>query len=206
MSSQSPAAKAKSLGKGEGGLRRGVIAGQKQACIARRGTCSWTGAVIVPSGMRRLALLVAGPAALLAAVAALALSSGGRAAPAPPCGSERPRGLPGEAVELTAGEGIWSAWIAYPPVAGETITVLWRLDGFVPGELQLSGADAQGHRLAVEFGPSPVIPQLRGGGLAWPRPGREWGSRVLFSHPGCWRLEAGAGDRRGELVLWVRRS
>ena len=160
--------------------------------------------MIVPSGMGRLALLVAGPAALLAVVAALALSSGGRAAPAPPCGSERPRGLPGEAVELTAGEGIWSAWIAYPAEAGERITVLWRLDGFVPGPLELSGADAQGHRLAVEFGPSPVIPQLRGGGLVWPRPGREWGSRVLFSHPGCWRLEVGAGDRRGELVLSVR--
>jgi hypothetical protein len=155
--------------------------------------------------MRRVVLLAAGAVALLVAVAALALSSGGRAAPSPLCGAERPRGLPGEAVELTAGDGIWSAWIAYPPVARERITVLWRADGFVPGGLELSGAHAQGHRLAVEFGPSPVIPQLRGGGLVWPRPGREWGARVLFSHPGCWRLEVDAGGRRGELVLWVRR-
>jgi hypothetical protein len=154
--------------------------------------------------MRRLVLLAAGPVTLLAFVAALALSSGGRAAPAQACGGERPRGLPGEAVELTAGEGIWSAWITYPPVAGETITVLWRANGFVPGRLGLSGADAQGHRLAVEFGPSPVIPQLRGGGLVWPRPGREWGARVLFTYPGCWRVEVAAGGRRGELALWVR--
>lgn len=159
--------------------------------------------MIVPSGMRRLALLAAGPAALLVAVASFALSSGGRAAPDPPCGTERPRGLPGDAVELTAGEGIWSAWIAYPPVAGELITVLWRADGFVPGQLELSGADANGHRLAVEFGPSPVLPQLRGGGLAWPRPGREWGSRILFAQPGCWRLEIDAGGRQGALVAWV---
>jgi len=160
--------------------------------------------VIVPPGMRRFVLFAAGPVAVLAAVAGLALASGGRAAPAPPCGTEQPRGLPGEAVELTAADGIWSAWISYPPVAGERITVLWRADGFVPGQVELSGADAQGHRLAVEFGPSPVIPQLRGGGLVWPRPGRESGSRVLFSHPGCWRLEVDAGGRRGELVLWVR--
>jgi len=156
--------------------------------------------------MRRLALLAAGPVALLLAVIALALSSGGRAAPAPPCGAERPRELPGEAVELTAGERIWSAWISYPPIAGESITVLWRAEGFVPAGLALSGADANGNRLAVEFGPSPVVPQLRGGGLVWPRPGREWGSRVLFANPGCWRLEVEAGGRRGELALWVRAS
>jgi hypothetical protein len=81
--------------------------------------------------------------------------------------------------------------------------VLWRAEGDAPGPLELSGADANGHRLAVEFGPSPVLPQLRGGGLAWPRPGREWGSRVLFPQPGCWRLVVDAGGRRGELVLWV---
>lgn len=160
--------------------------------------------MIVPSGMRRLVLLAAGPVALLVAVTGFALTSGSRAAPVPPCGTERPRGLPGEAVELTAGDGIWSAWIAYPPVARERITVLWRADGSVPGRLELSGAHAQGHRLAVEFGPSPVIPQLRGGGLVWPRLGREWGSRILFPHPGCWRLEVDAGGRHGELVLWVR--
>lgn len=152
--------------------------------------------------MRRVALLAAGPAALVAAIWALAASAGGTIAP-PPCASERPRGLPGEAEELTAGEGIWSAWLAYPPTAGEAITVLWRAEGDAPGPLELSGADANGHRLAVEFGPSPVLPQLRGGGLAWPRPGREWGSRVLFPQPGCWRLVVDAGGRRGELVLWV---
>lgn len=154
--------------------------------------------------MRRLLLLAAGPCALLLALAGLALSSGGRAAPTAPCAGERPRELPGDAVELTAGEGIWSAWIAYPAVANESITVLWRAEGDVPRRLELSGADTLGHRLAVEFGPSPVIPQLRGGGLMWPRPGREWGSRVLFTHPGCWRLEAEAGGRRGQLLVWVR--
>jgi hypothetical protein len=121
------------------------------------------------------------------------------------CGAEYPRDLPGDAVELTAGEGLWSAWLTYPPIVGETITVLWRAEGFVRPTLDLRGRDSFGHRLAVEFGPSPVLPQLRGGGLLWPRGGREWGSRLLFPHPGCWKLEADAGGRRGELEIWVRR-
>ena len=149
--------------------------------------------------------LLGGPLAVVAALAGLALVSGGTEGPPAGCEEQRARDLPGEAAELTAGEAVWSAWITYPPVAGETITVLWRAEGFVPGALRLSGADQYGHRLAVEFGPSPVIPQLRGGGLQWPRVGREWGSRVLFSHPGCWRLEVDAGTKRGELTLWVRR-
>ena len=142
--------------------------------------------------------------AVLAAIAGLALTSGDRAAPTARCTGAAPRDLPGAAVELTAGEGLWSAWLTYPPVAGETITVLWRAEGFVEDGLDLSGADGEGRRLAVEFGPSPVLPQLRGGGLRWSRGGREWGSRLLFSHPGCWRVEVDAGGRRGDLTLRVR--
>ena len=154
--------------------------------------------------MSRVVLLVAGPAALLAAVAGLAAASGGRAGPSASCAPERPRDLPGEAVELPAGEAMWSAWLAHPPLEGETITVLWRAETVEEGGLALSGADRDGHRLAVEFGPSPVLPQLRGGGLSWPRPGREWGTRVLFPHAGCWRLKTEAGGREGDVTVWVR--
>jgi hypothetical protein len=161
----------------------------------------------VPSPQaRRAALLSAGPLALLLGVTALALAAGGRAGPTAPCSGAEARDLPGEVVELTAGEGLWSAWLAHPPVAGDVITVLWRAEGSVPPEFALTGVDAGGHRLGVEFGPSPVLPQLRGGGLRWPRPGREWGTRVVFPTPGCWRLEAEAGERRGALTLWVRRA
>jgi hypothetical protein len=83
--------------------------------------------------------------------------------------------------------------------------VLWRAEGFVPPQFKLTGTNANGDRLAVEFGPSPVLPQLRGGGLQWPRVGREWGSHVRFSHPGCWQLRVNAGARHGELTLWVQR-
>jgi hypothetical protein len=153
----------------------------------------------------RAVLLLAGPFVVLASLAGLALGAGGRTGPPGSCAEQRAADLPGGAVELTAGAGVWSAWITYPAVVGETITVLWRVEGFVPGNLRLTGADTFGHRLAVAFGPSPVLPQLRGGGLRWPRSGREWGTRVLFSHPGCWRLQAAAGERRGDLTLWVRR-
>ena len=155
---------------------------------------------------RRAALLSAGPLALLVGVTTLALAAGGRAEPAAPCSGEEARDLPGDAVELTAGEGLWSAWITYPPTAEEVVTVLWRAEGSVPPDLALTGVDARGGRLAVQFGPSPVLPQLRGGGLRWPRPGREWGTRLAFPHPGCWLLEAEAGERRGRLLLWVRRA
>jgi hypothetical protein len=161
----------------------------------------------VPSPQaRRAALLSAGPLLVLAGLAALALASGGRAGPSAPCSGEEPRDLPGEAVELTAGDGLWSAWLAHPPVAGEVATVLWRAEGAVPPELAVTGVDGRGGRLAVEFGPSPVLPQLRGGGLRWPRPGREWGTRLAFPHAGCWLVEAAAGERRGSLLLWVRRA
>jgi hypothetical protein len=150
-------------------------------------------------------LLLGGTLAVAVSLAGLALTSGGTEGPPTRCEVPRARGLPGAVVELTAGEAVWSAWITYPPVAQETITVLWRAEGFVPGGLRLSGADDSGHRLAVEFGPSPVLPQLRGGGLQWPRIGREWGSRIVFSHPGCWRVTVDAGGKRGGLTLWVHR-
>lgn len=159
----------------------------------------------MPTPQRRAFLLLIGPVAVLAGLAGLALASGDPTGPHAPCSRAEPRDLPGAAVELGAGNRIWSAWITYPPVAGETITVLWRAEGFVPPRFRLAGADADGHRLAVEFGPSPVLPQLRGGGLQWPRIGREWGTHVRFSHPGCWRLRVSAGERRGGLTLWVRR-
>jgi hypothetical protein len=142
---------------------------------------------------------------VVAGLAALAFAPGDGSPGTGPCGQDRPRDLPGAAAELAAGDGIWSAWITYPPVVGETITVLWRAEGFVPGKVRLRGADDSAHRLAVEFGPSPVLPLLRGGGLLWPRPGREWGSHVRFSHPGCWHLVVNVGERRGEIDLWVRR-
>lgn len=156
----------------------------------------------IPQG--RLLPLLAGPLVVLASLAGLTLAAGARGGPPASCPAPVARDLPGEAVELTAGPGIWSAWLSYPPTAGETITVLWRAEGFVPS-LDLSGSDRFGHRLAVEFGPSPVLPQLRGGGLLWPRIGREWGARVRFSHPGCWDVDVGGGDRRGQLILWVGR-
>lgn len=156
----------------------------------------------IPQG--RVVPLLAGPLVVLAALAGLALAAGARDGPPASCAGPVARDLPGEAVELTAGPGVWSAWLSYPPVAGETITVLWRAEGFVP-DLGLNGADRFGHRLAVEFGPSPVLPQLRGGGLLWPRVGREWGTRLHFPHPGCWDIDVAAGERRGELTLWVRR-
>jgi hypothetical protein len=152
---------------------------------------------------RALVPVAVGPLAVFASIGGLALASGDRAGPAGGCAQPTVRGLPGAAVELTAGERLWSAWLAYPPVAGEAITVLWRAEGFVPRELGIRGADDAGHRLAVEFGPSPVLPQLRGGGLAWPRPGREWGTRFLFPQPGCWRVEVDAGEAGGELTLQV---
>ena len=155
--------------------------------------------------MRSALPLVAGPLVALGFVAALALASAGETRPTGTCPDARPRDLPGEARELRAGRAVWSAWITYPPVAEERITVLWRAIGEATPDFSLTGSDGRGHRLAVAFGPSPVLPQLRGGGLQWPRQGREWGSRLVFSHPGCWRLRLDAGGNQGAFSVLVGR-
>ena len=144
---------------------------------------------------------LAGPALVATGLAALALAgpSGGAGA----CDGYPPRDLAGEAVELTAGDGFWSAWLSYPAVADDTITVLWRAETGASA-FRLGGSDARGGRPAVLFGPSPVLPQLRGGGLPWPRIGREWGTRLRFPHAGCWTIAVSVGERRGALRLWVR--
>ena len=155
--------------------------------------------------MRSALPLIGGPVIALCFVATLALASGGQTRPTGTCPDVQPRVLPADARELRAGSNIWSAWMTYPPVTGERITVLWRVVGEATPEFSLSGTDARGHRLAVAFGPSPVLPQLRGGGLQWPRQGREWGSRLVFSHPGCWRLRLDAGGNQGAFSVLVGR-
>ncbi|MEO8290098.1 MAG: hypothetical protein ABI649_03780 [Gaiellaceae bacterium] len=145
--------------------------------------------------------LAAGVALGLAAAAAVALAPA-PAGPTGPCVSEAGRAVAG-ATELPVGRGLWSLWAGYPPAAGETVTVLWRAEDAAVRPFSVSGRDASGRTLAVEYGPSPVLPQLAGGGLPWRRAGREWGSRLLFPAAGCYLVSARLGERRGGLAVWV---
>lgn len=153
--------------------------------------------------MRRAAVLLVGPGVLVG-VLALAVFVWDPGPPhAGPCAREPGRPLVSTAREVRAGPTVWTAWLEYPPIAGETTTVLWRAEGAAGSPFDISGRDSEGHLLAVEFGPSPVLPQLGGVGLNWRRGGREWGSRLLFSDPGCWHLDFDLGGRSGRMSVWV---
>jgi hypothetical protein len=112
-----------------------------------------------------------------------------------------PRLLGPRARELRAAPGIWSAWKPFPPLVGEPTTVLWRTEGTV-APLSLGGRRGN-ERIAVRFGPTPVLPTLAGGGLAWKRPGREWGVELVFPSAGVWSVRVRAGGRTGAVRVRV---
>ena len=159
-------------------------------------------------------LIVLLTASVFAASLAYSLRPGGDSAPPDGREAERERERPPErefaseprllgprARELRAARGIWSAWNPYPPLAGEATTVLWRMKGTIA---RLSLVATRGReRAGVSFGPSPVLPTLAGAGLAWKRPGREWGSRLVFPHAGVWTVRVRAGTRTGAVRVRV---
>ena len=112
-----------------------------------------------------------------------------------------PRLLGPRVRELRAARGIWSAWKPYPPLAGEATTVLWRTEGTV-ARVSVAG-ERLSERVVVRFGPTPVLPTLAGAGLAWRRPGREWGSRLVFPSAGIWTVRVRAGARIGSVRVRV---
>lgn len=112
-----------------------------------------------------------------------------------------PRLLGPRVCELRAAPGIWSAWKPFPPLVGEPTTVLWRTEGTV-APLSLAGARGS-ERIAVRFGPTPVLPTLAGAGLSWTRAGREWGSSLVFPSAGVWSVRVRAGDRSGAVRVRV---
>ena len=72
--------------------------------------------------------------------------------------------------------------------------MLWRAEGTRPGPLGLSGADANGHRLAVEFGPPSSPSSAEAASLGRAR--AVSGARVLFPSRGAgasWSTPADAG-------------
>jgi len=146
-----------------------------------------------------LAVLAAAVAALV--VAEFRLADGDTEAA--PCPAPRTRPIAGTARELSAGDAIWSAWLTYPPRAGDPATVLWRVAEDPAARFRVDGRDRDGNALRVAYGPSPVLPLLGGGGFPWRRAGREWGTRLVFPAPGCWRIHVEAGSRFGELEVPV---
>ena len=154
--------------------------------------------------MARSCLLLAASVALVTALVLVGFRLHELERASAPCPSEEVEAIAGAVRERRAGPGIWSAWITYPPVAGDPVTVLWRVEGDQDGTLAVSGRDREDARLELVFGPTQVIPPLAGAGLPWERGGREWGVRILFGRAGCWHVRVKAGDRRGELDVAVR--
>ena len=128
--------------------------------------------------------------------------------PQAPCSQTEPRDLPGEAVELGAGNRIWSAWISYPPVGGrDDHGALGGAAGLraAPGRARPALTPTDIGSRSSSWAVARPARQRRGGGLQWPRVGREWGThvRLLRSRAAGSSARAPPG-RRGELTLWVR--
>jgi hypothetical protein len=97
--------------------------------------------------------------------------------PASPSGA-----FPAEIYGTSKGGTSW-AWFmaAYPPVVGIEDKTVWRLDGTkaaVSPTFTLIGPAGQPGRL--NWGPD------EHGGSSWGRPGREFGTGLVFPTPGCW--------------------
>lgn len=156
-------------------------------------------------------LIVLFTAGVFAASVAYSLFAGGRAARDDEPYAERavavvpePRPLGPRARELRVARGIWSAWTPYPPFAREATTVLWRTEGTT--ERPSFAGWRGGRHLEVRFGPAAVLPTLAGAGFDWRRPGREWGSRLVFPRAGVWTVRVRVGERTGSVRVRVVNS
>ena len=152
--------------------------------------------------MARSVLLLAAALAAVSALVVASLRIDVRERRSAPCPDDDAALIAGGARERPAGRSVWSAWTTYPPVAGEPVTVLWRVAEASGRAFSVRGRARYGRPATVAFAGA-VIPPLAGGTLPWRRPGREWGSRLVFPHAGCWRVEFEGGGRSGDLDVAV---
>lgn len=154
--------------------------------------------------MARSAILLVAALGAVSTLVAAGLRLDARERRTAPCPAEDGAVIAARALERPAGRSVWSAWTTYPPVAGEPVTVLWRVADASGRAFSVTGRDRDGRPATVAYA-GPVIPPLAGGTLPWRRAGREWGSRLVFPHAGCWRVEFEGGGRRGAVEVAVRR-
>jgi hypothetical protein len=119
---------------------------------------------------------------------------------APGCRPPSPAGaFSGEVYGTATGGTIWGWFMeAYPPRAEIEDKVVWRLDSSNLKEspsLIITGPARQvGH---LDWGP------LEHGESSWARPGREFGTGLLFPAPGCWDIRVTLAQLTGHIYVVV---
>ena len=105
----------------------------------------------------------------------------------------------GEVYGTATGGTVW-AWFqaGYPPQAGVEDKTLWRLYGphttGVPTFALVGPGSQQGH---LNWGPE------EHGGSSWTRPGREFGTGLVFPASGCWDVHLTLGQLTGDVYVLV---
>jgi hypothetical protein len=119
---------------------------------------------------------------------------------APGCRPPSPTGaFTGEVYGTAVGGTVWGWFMqAYPPQAGVEDKTVWRLDttnGVGSPNFKLVGPARQpGH---LDFGPE------EHGGSTWNRPGREFGTGLVFTAAGCWDVHVTLGQLSGDVYVLV---
>jgi hypothetical protein len=101
--------------------------------------------------------------------------------------------------ELKGSTGSGELWAfveqGLPVRAGHPWKIIWSISG--SGPLRIAGSQQDGTQAQVTFGPVEHISST------WHRPGSQWGSAMLFSKAGCWRLHCATDTTAGDIWIMV---
>ncbi len=87
---------------------------------------------------------------------------------------------------------------AYPPRAGTEDKTVWRLEGaHTSGEPVFSLTGSAGQIGRLNWGPE------EHGGSTWNRPGREFGTGLVFPTAGCWTVHVTLDQLMGDVYVLV---
>ena len=107
--------------------------------------------------------------------------------------------FPSEVYGTAKGGTAW-AWFmaAFPPKAGIEDKTVWRLDG----------PDVSGSPTFSLIGPAHTAGRLNWGpeehgGSSWNRPGREFGTGLVFPTAGCWNAHVTLGQLTSDVYIVV---
>ena len=119
---------------------------------------------------------------------------------APGCSPVSPSGDFSAEIYGTAVNGTVWAWFmaGYPPASGVEDKTVWRVDA--PG--------AVGSPVFLLIGPAGKAGRLSWGpdehsGSSWDRPGREFGTGLVFTSSGCWDARVTLGKLTGDVYIEV---
>ncbi|MDP9867748.1 MULTISPECIES: hypothetical protein [Streptosporangium] len=92
---------------------------------------------------------------------------------------------------------LWGLLFAPLPLpSGKAVKIVWRMTG--SGPLRVSATHPDGAAAELTFGPE------EHSGSSWKRPGDEWGTGLVFSKAGCWKVHLSRSTGTGDVWLPVK--